>query len=81
MACTVKHPVQLEVSLDTKGQTREKVTAIVDALLRQHGVIECGLLGYFSLALGKGSEEKLGSVPGSDLKKDGVLAVRTTEAH
>jgi hypothetical protein len=81
MACTVKRPVQLEVSLETKGQTRDKVAAIVDALLRQNGVIECGIMGYISIALGKGSDEKLGTDPGPELKKDGVISVRTTEAH
>ena len=81
MACTVRHPVQLEVSLDTKGQTREKVYELVDALLRQHGIIECGIMGYFSLALGKGSDEKLGTEPGPELKKHGAIALRAAEAR
>jgi hypothetical protein len=76
MACTVKRPVKLEVSLETKNQTREKVHEIVDALLRENGVIECGIMGAFSMTLREASPD-----PAPELKKQGVTSVKTIEAH
>ena len=78
MACLVQ-PGKFEVSLETKNQTREKVLAAVDAILRQNGAIECGLLGAFSVSLGEGSERKGGSAPGPELTKHGVTSLKTTK--
>lgn len=80
MACTVRRPVQVEVAVNTEGQTREKVIELVDALLRQNGAIECGIMGFFSIALGGDSSGKLGSDPGPDLKKLGVTSLRTARS-
>ena len=77
MACAV-HPVKMEVALNTKDQTRQSVIAVVEALLRQHGVVECGIMGFLSIGLGEGSERELGSDPGVELKKHGVISLRTT---
>jgi len=81
MACTVRRAVQLEVSVNTKNQTREQVHALVDELLRQQGIVECGIMGYFSLALGHNSDAKLGAEPDGELKKRGAIALRSTELH
>ena len=83
MACSVgpRHSVGVEVTLDTRGQTREKVLAAVDAILRQNGLIECGIMGFLSMRLGEGSAQELGSEPDPELKKHGVVLVKTTEAH
>jgi len=78
MACTVKRPVTLEVSLETKNQTREKVFAAIDALLRENGAIECGLLGAFSIHLSESSEHRGGSAPAPELAKLGVTSLKTT---
>jgi hypothetical protein len=80
MACTVPS-VRVEVSLDTHQQTREKVLAIVDALLRENGAIECGIMGAFSLALGEKSSRELGTLPGPELKRLGVTSLKTTATH
>jgi len=81
MSCGKVRSARVEVSLHTHEQTREKVHALVDALLRENGAIECGIMGYFSFALGEGSNHELGSDPGPELKKHGVISVKTTEAH
>jgi hypothetical protein len=53
MACGTGRPVKFEVALDTKGQTREKVQAIVESLLRQNNAIECGIMAAFSVTSAK----------------------------
>lgn len=80
MACGVVRPTKVEVSLETKNQTREKVLAIVETLLRENGAIECGIMAHFSMTLGEGSERKVGSDPGPELKKLGVTSVKSTKA-
>jgi hypothetical protein len=77
MACT-KRPTALEVSLDTKNQTPEKIHAAIDALLKANGAIECGLLAFLSMRLGEGSEQKGGSAPSPELAKAGVTSLKTT---
>lgn len=79
MACGVPRPVKMEVALNTNGQTRQQVIEVVDALLRLNGAIECGIMAYFSVGLGEGSGE-LGSDPGSELRKLGVMSLKTTDA-
>jgi hypothetical protein len=78
MACSVKRPVTLEVSLATENQTREKIFAAIDALLRENGAIECGIMAAFSMSLGEGSKQKVGSAPGPELTKLGVTSLKTT---
>lgn len=78
MACGTGRPVKVEVSLETKDQTHEKVMAAIDALLRQNGAIECGIMGHFSFSLGESSARKLDSDPGPELKKHGVTSLKTT---
>jgi hypothetical protein len=68
----------MEVALNTQGQTRENVIAVVEALLRQNGAIECGIMAFFSIGLGEGSAE-LGSDPGPELRKHGVISLKTTD--
>jgi hypothetical protein len=80
MGCTVLKDVAVEVSLDTRNQTREKVTQIVEHLLRSNGAIECGILGFLSFRLGEGSDRKVGSDPEPELKKLGVTSVKTTKS-
>lgn len=79
MACGVPHPVKMEVALNTQGQTRQSVIEVVESLLRMNGIIECGIMAYFSIGLGEGSAE-LGSDPGPELKKHGVISLKTTGA-
>jgi hypothetical protein len=79
MACGVPRPVKMEVALNTQGQTRQSVIEVVEALLRLNGAIECGIMAYFSIGLGEGSAE-LGSDPGPELKKHGVISLKTTNA-
>ncbi len=80
MACTVRRAVDVEVALDTKGQTREKVFELVDAILRQNGAIECGIMAFLSVGLGDHSARELGSAPSAELKKHGVTSLKTTHA-
>lgn len=80
MACGVPRPVKMEVALNTQGQTRQSVIEVVEALLRLNGAIECGIMAYFSIGLGEGSAE-LGSDPGPELKKHGVISLKTTDAR
>jgi hypothetical protein len=70
----------MEVALNTQGQTRQSVIEVVEALLRLNGAIECGIMAYFSIGLGEGSAE-LGSDPGPELKKHGVISLKTTDAR
>jgi hypothetical protein len=78
MACEIQRTVKVEASLDTKHQTHEKVMQAIDALLRQNGAIECGIMGHFSFTLGPSPEQKLGSDPGPELKKHGVTSLKTS---
>jgi hypothetical protein len=77
MACGVERPVKMEVALNTNGQTSQSVHEVVEALLRMNGVIECGIMAYFSIGLGEGSAE-LGADPGPELKRHGVISLKTT---
>jgi hypothetical protein len=79
MPCGVPSAVKMEVALNTEGQTRESVIEIVDQLLRMNGTIECGIMAYFSIGLGDGSAQ-LGSDPGPELKRLGVMSLKTTTA-
>jgi hypothetical protein len=82
MACGVVRPVEIEVSLDTKNQTRENVIAIVERILNANGAIECGLMGHFTVALGASSERPpAGGDPGPELKKLGVTSLKKTETR
>jgi hypothetical protein len=79
MPCSVPRPVEIEVSLDTKNQTREQVIAIVESILGANGAIQCGIMGHFSVTLGQGEDRKLGTDPGPELKKLGVTSLKKTE--
>ena len=80
MACTVPHrAVEIEVALDTKDQTRERVKEIVEAILARNNAIECGIMGYFSIRLGEAADHKHLHDPGEELKGKGVRAIKTTE--
>jgi hypothetical protein len=76
MACSVP-PVRFDVTLDTKDQTREKIHEAIDAILRQNGAIECGIMAFFSAALGE--TPKTETHPAPELKKHGVTSVTTTK--
>jgi hypothetical protein len=71
MPCGTGRPVRFEVAIDTKGQTHEKVHAIVDALLRQNNAIECGIMAGFSLVF----SETAGVQETPEMKQLGVLSV------
>jgi hypothetical protein len=76
MACgTPGRPVKFEVALDTKGQTREKVQAIVESLLRQNNAIECGIMAAFSVTFSESADVE--ETP--EMKKAGVRSM-TKEA-
>jgi hypothetical protein len=78
MACgTVRHAT-VEVALDTKDQTHEKVREIVDAILRQNSAIECGIMGAFSISFAESSGRVQESTPSAELKKLGVVSLKTT---
>ena len=76
MACGTGRPVKFEVALDTKGQTRDKVQAIVESLLRQNNAIECGIMANFSVTF----SECAGVEETPDMKKLGVLSVTKAAA-
>jgi hypothetical protein len=76
MACEVR-PGKFEVALNTNGQTHQSVIEVVEALLRQNGAIECGIMAYFSIGLGESSAE-LGSDPNAELKRHGAISLKTT---
>ena len=78
MACTPP-VVRYDVSLDTKDQTREKIHEAIDALLRQNGAFECGIMAYFSFTLGEAAKTE--THPAPELKKQGVTSVTTTGVH
>ncbi len=79
MGCEVLHAAKAEVTIDTKHQTREKVHELVDELLRANGAIECGIMAYFSFALGEVPNLAGGSAPSVELKKHGVISVKNTK--
>lgn len=79
MACTVVRNVDVDVALDTEGQTREKVMALVDEILRQNNAIECGIMARFAISLRNRSEEEVVSGPGAELAKLGVTYVKTVQ--
>jgi hypothetical protein len=77
MACTKPAGatgVRIEAALDTRGQTRQQVIDIVDALLRQNGAIECGIMAYLAMELRPPEQ----SPSSDDLQKLGVLSLQTT---
>jgi hypothetical protein len=74
MACGKPTPVRIEAALDIKGQTRQQVIDIVDAILRQNNAIECGIMAYLSVELNAGAQHE----PNADLKKLGVVSLDTT---
>lgn len=76
MACGTPTPVRIEAALETKGQTRQQVIDIVDAILRQNNAIECGIMAYLSVELNASARQE----PAADLKKLGVLSLAKT-AH
>jgi hypothetical protein len=76
MACEVR-PGKFEVALNTKGQTHQNVMELVEALLRQNGAIECGIMAYFSIGLGESSAE-LGSDPSPELKRHGAISLKAS---
>jgi hypothetical protein len=52
MACTVRRET-VELKIDVKNQTREKVHEMLDQLLRENGAIECGLMGGMTVTFEK----------------------------
>jgi hypothetical protein len=52
MACTVRRE-KVELRLEAKNQSREKVHEMLDQLLRENGAIECGLLGALTVTFEK----------------------------
>ena len=76
MACGTPRPVRVEAALDTKGQTRQQVIDIVDAILRQNNAIECGIMAHLALELKPSGNHE----PGAELKKLGVVSLETTSS-
>jgi hypothetical protein len=81
MACTVNKFDTVEVSLQTQGQTREKIVAMVETMLRQAGVVECGIMGGFFMRFGEDVKVQAGPDLAADLRNLGVVSVKTTQAH
>jgi hypothetical protein len=52
MACSV-HFDTVELKIDKKNQTREKVHEMVDQLLRENGAIECGIMAALTVTFEK----------------------------
>ena len=52
MACTVVQD-RVELKIDTKNQTREKVHEMLDKLLRDNGAIECGVMHQLTVTFEK----------------------------
>ena len=73
MACGTT-PVRIEAALNTKGQTRQHVIEIVEAILRQNNAIECGIMAHLTVELNPGA----GREPEAGLKKLGVLSLEKT---
>ena len=73
MACVVQRAVTIDVALDTKGQTRKHIEDLVEAILRQNNIIECGIMAHLTMQLNPTQRE-----PTAELKKLGVLSVDTT---
>jgi len=78
MACQVVRAVNVEVALDTKDQTRAKVVEMVEALLRQNNVIECGIMTRFSITLAEGPTRAQQMTPSTELKNLGVVSLTST---
>ena len=55
MACTVRRET-MELKIDPKHQTREKVHELLDQLLRENGAIECGIMGALTVTFEKPTE-------------------------
>jgi hypothetical protein len=78
MACGVVRAVNIEVALDTKDQTSDKVHKIVEALLRQNNVIECGIMARFSMTFAENPGGEQPMEASTELKKLGVASLMTT---
>ena len=78
--CGKVTPVSVEVTFNPKDQTREKLNEVVDVVMRQFAVAECGIMGKFTFTL-EGSSGRLQEMPPSaELKKLGVTSIKSTAA-
>ncbi|MGB8769736.1 MAG: hypothetical protein WCC92_08980 [Candidatus Korobacteraceae bacterium] len=55
MACTVVRE-RVELKIEAKHQTREKVHEMLDQLLRENGAIECGIMAGLTVTFEKPAE-------------------------
>jgi hypothetical protein len=78
MACTVVRPGTVEFTVDTKNQTHETVMALVETVMRQYNIIECGIMARFSITVADDAGRIQDPAPGADLKKLGVVSMSST---
>ena len=77
MACEVP-PHTVELILDTKGQTSDKIRALFEEMLRINNVIECGIMQRFSVTFAPSPGQLHDKTPSPALKKLGVVSMQTT---
>jgi hypothetical protein len=80
MGCEVVHPGTIEFTVDTKQQTHDQVMSLIETVMRQYAIVECGIMARFSITLGDGAAAIQEVTPSAELKKLGVVSMNSTAA-
>ena len=80
MGCEVVRPGTVEFTVDTKQQTHDQVMELLETVMRQYAIIECGIMARFSITLGDGAAGIRDVTPSAELKRLGVVAMNSTAA-
>lgn len=80
MGCEVVRPGTIEFTVDTKQQTHDQVMDLLQTVMRQYAIIECGIMARFSITLGDGAAGIRDVAPSAELKKLGVVSMNSTAA-
>lgn len=80
MGCEVVRPGTIEFTVDTKQQTHDQVMALIETVMRQYAIVECGIMARFSITLAAGASGIEEVTPSTELKKLGVVSMNSTAA-
>jgi hypothetical protein len=81
MACGVVRPGTVEFTVDTSQQTHDQVIELINKVMAQYAIIECGIMARFSITLGEGADGIREVTPSAELKKLGVISMNSTAAR
>lgn len=81
MGCEVVRPGTVEFTLDTSHQTHDQVVELINKVMAQYAIIECGIMARFSITLGDGAAGIKEMTPSAELKKLGVISMNSTAAR